>query len=299
MNHRIIPLVMACLGLLACSSLHKPADLIVYNAIVYTVDSAFGIAEAFAVRDGKFIGIGKNDDILTAYRADSVIDAHGRPVYPGFYDAHSHFSGYAHTFAQADLTGAASFDEVIERLKRFRSVHPNASWLRGRGWDQNLWETNVFPDREKLDKAFPDLPVYLVRVDGHAALANGKALEAAGIHHAFDVAGGVIEEKNGRTTGILIDNAMGYVASAINRPSAEETTELLQVAEDSCLAVGLTTVSDAGLGRAAIRLLDSLYRQDILRIRNHAMVGLSSANLDYFIERGPYIGDRFTVRSFK
>lgn len=300
MNPKSILLALTCcVTLMACNPLRQPADLIVYNAVVYTVDSGFTTAEAFAVRDGEFIAVGKTDDILAAYQANEAVDANGRPVYPGFYDAHSHFYGYAQTFAQADLTGAASFDEVIDRLKAFRAIHPDATWLRGRGWDQNLWEQKTFPDREKLDIAFSDLPVYLVRIDGHAALANGKALELAGIDRPLNVEGGTIEEKEGRLTGILIDNAMGRVASAADRPTTTETVNMLQIAEDSCLAVGLTTISDAGLDRQQIRLLDSLYMQGSLRIRNHAMVGVSSANLDYFIEQGPYVGERFTVRSFK
>ncbi|MFB2118507.1 amidohydrolase [Parapedobacter sp. 2B3] len=277
----------------------KHADLIVYNAVVYTVDSSFRKAEAFAVRNGVFVAIGTSDEIRTAYEAEEAIDAQGQPIYPGFYDAHSHFFGYAQTFGQADLSGATSFEEIIDRLKAFRAEHPDAPWLLGRGWDQNLWKDKSFPTRHRLDAEFPDVPVYLVRIDGHAALASGKALELAGVTGPIDVEGGLVEAKNGQPTGILVDNAMDRVSSIIPRATAPQLTQFLQKAEDACLAVGLTTVSDAGLGRSSIDLLDSLYASGQLRIRNHAMIGLSHENLDHYLAAGPYVSDRFTVRAFK
>jgi len=298
-NNTLTTLAIACSFLtLSCSS-SKQADLIVHNALVYTVDSAFSTADAFAVRDGKFISIGSSAEILAAYDTPTIIDAQGQPIYPGFYDAHAHFFGYAQTLGQADLTGAVSFEEVVERLKVFRNEFADAPWLIGRGWDQNLWETKAFPDRRLLDEVFPDIPVYLIRVDGHAALANGKALELAKITGPRTINGGLVETKNGRPTGILVDNAMSLVASAIPSVTAGEVVQRLKKAEASCLAVGLTTVSDAGVSRSQIRLLDSLYKHQQLRIRNHAMIRLSPENVDYYLQEGPHIGDRFTVRSFK
>lgn len=277
----------------------RNADLIVYNALVYTVDSSFSTAEAFAVRDGKFIAIGTSDEIRAAYEAEETIDAQGQPVYPGFYDAHAHFFGYAQTLGQADLTGADSFEEIIDRLKAFRAEHPDAPWLLGRGWDQNRWEDKSFPTKDRLDAEFPDVPVYLIRIDGHAALASGRALELADITGAVTIEGGLVETQRGQPTGILVDNAMDRVSDIIPRPTASQLAQLLQKAEDACVAVGLTTVSDAGLGREAINLLDSLYTAGQLRIRNHVMISLSHENLDHYFEAGPYVSDRFTVRTFK
>ncbi|WP_436834261.1 amidohydrolase [Parapedobacter sp. DT-150] len=299
MNNVLTTVLIASTATLFACSGTKKADLIVHNAVVYTVDSAFTTAEAFAVRDGEFVAVGTNDEILSAYQAEEVIDAQGLPVYPGFYDAHAHFFGFAQTFSQADLTGATSFDEIIDRLKAFRAKNPDMPWLRGRGWDQNLWETKTFPDRMLLDEAFPDIPVYLVRVDGHAALANGKALALAGINGPMAIEGGLVEVKDGRPTGILVDNAMGSISSVIPPTTAADLAHLLQSAETACVATGLTTVSDAGVGRSEIGLLDSLYKAEQLHIRNHAMVRLSPENLDYYLKEGPYVSDRFTVRSFK
>lgn len=300
MNKTIITLATVIGSVLAsaCGGARQ-ADLIVYNAMVYTVDSSFSTAEAFAIRDGEFIAVGTSDEIRAAYRAHETINAQGQPIYPGFYDAHAHFFGYAQTYGQADLNGASSFDEIIDRLKAFRNAHPDAPWLLGRGWDQNLWEDKSFPTRERLDAEFPDLPVYLVRIDGHAALVNGKALELADITGPIDIEGGLVEIQKGRPTGILVDNAKDLVARIIHQPAAPQLAQFLKQAEDACLAVGLTTVSDAGLDRPALNLLDSLYSAGQLRIRNHAMVSLSPENLDYYLEAGPYVSDRFTIRAFK
>lgn len=286
------------LQLCSCSPSHD-VDLIVYNARVYTVDSSFSIIEAFAVKDGKFVATGSTAEIREKYQAKEEIDANGLPVYPGFYDAHAHFFGFAQTLGQADLVGAASFEEIIQRLKAFRTEFPNAEWLIGRGWDQNLWENKSFPDRARLDEEFPDLPVYLVRVDGHAAVANGRALELAGINGPTVIEGGTVEVKGNRLTGILVDNAMNSVPAIIPRPTTAELVRMLQKAEEACTAFGLTTVSDAGLDRPAIQLFDSLYKSGDLKIRNHAMINLSDENLNYYLAQGPYVSERLTAHTFK
>lgn len=286
-------------GLLAACQGQQEVDLVVHNAKVYTVDGNFAVVEAFAVKDGKFVATGSSDDILKKYNGAEQVDAGGLPVYPGFYDAHAHFHGFASTLMQADLMGAASFDEIIERLQAFRGDFPDAQWLVGRGWDQNLWPVKDFPDRRDLDAAFPDIPVYIIRVDGHAALANSKALELAQINSPKPVEGGSIEFKNGRLTGILVDNAMYAVSSLIPKPTESEMVNLIKKAEELCVELGLTTVNDAGLDQRRIDFLDSLYQAGALKIRNHAWVDISDRNLDYWLERGPYITDKFTVATFK
>jgi predicted amidohydrolase YtcJ len=285
-------LFMACQG-------KKQVDLVVYNAQVYTVDGDFSVQEAFAVQDGKFVAIGSTASIQEKYDGLESIDLGGAPVYPGFYDAHSHFWGFAKTLMQADLMGAASFDEIVTRLKTFREEFPEAQWLLGRGWDQNLWPVKTFPDRAQLDAAFPDIPVYIVRVDGHAALANTKALELAEITSAYPIDGGSIETKNGRLTGILVDNAMNAVVAKIPQPNEAEMVALLKKAEYLNAQVGLTTVSDAGLDQPEINFLDQLYQKQELKIRNHAWVNISDENLDHYLAKGPYKTDKFTVATFK
>lgn len=299
MKRKLIFLFAACAGLLAGCQNQSKVDLIVHNAKVYTVDDAFSVQEAFAVKDGKFVKIGTSAEILDAYSATETLDLGGLPVYPGFYDAHSHFMGFARTLMQADLMGAASFDEIISRLQAFRGEFPDAQWLVGRGWDQNLWPVKTFPDRAWLDEVFPDIPVYIVRVDGHAALANSKALELAGISAPAQVEGGSIEFKNGRLTGILVDNAMYAVSQLIPQPTESEMVALLKKAEQLCAEVGLTTVNDAGLDQDRINFLDNLYKAGDLKIRNHAWINISDKNLDHYLAQGPYITDKFTVATFK
>lgn len=292
-------LLTAAAGMMAACQGTQEVDLIVHDAKVYTVDGGFTVTEAFAVKDGKFVATGSSDEILKKYKAAEVVDAGGLPVYPGFYDAHAHFHGFAKTLMQADLMGAASFDEIITRLQAFREEFPDAQWLVGRGWDQNLWPVKNFPDRRDLDAAFPDIPVYIIRVDGHAALANSKALEMAGIDRPAEVDGGSIEFKNGRLTGILVDNAMYAVSSLIPEPTETEMVSLMKKAEELCVELGLTTVNDAGLDLARINFLDSLYKAGELKIRNHAWVNISDRNLDHYLAQGPYITDKFTVATFK
>lgn len=282
----------------ACST-KKPADMIVHNGVVYTVDSTFTVAEAFAIKDGKFLAIGMNEDILKDYDADDIIDAKGKAIYPGFYDAHAHFFGLGNVLDEASLFGATSFEEIIKRLEAFRKENPDREWLIGRGWDQNLWPNKAFPNREALDKAFPDVPVYLVRVDGHAAIVNSKAFEIAGITGAQEVEGGFMHVEGGKLSGVLIDNAMDLVGKSLPASSEEDWKRMLIKAQDSCLAVGLTTIVDAGLGRNQIELLKKLYDEGVLKIRDYAMVALNPENLDYYLKEGIYKSDKLTVRSFK
>ncbi|GAB4055711.1 amidohydrolase [Spirosoma litoris] len=280
-------------------SFKKKADLLVKNAQIYTADSSFSMADAFVVQDGKFLAIGTEQALADQYEATTTLDLKGQPVYPGFYDPHAHFLGLGQVLDQADLVGAESYDEVIERLKTFYKAHPNVLWLSGRGWDQNDWPEKVFPTKEKLDAAFPNVPVALMRVDGHALLINSKALRLANITAGSKLPGGEVVLENGQPTGVLVDNAMQFIRRVIPRPSNADKTRMLLNAQTACFALGLTTVSDAGISPDEINLIDSLQQAGKLKIRDYAMISLGEPNLDYFLKRGPFQTDRLTVRSFK
>ena len=282
----------------ACSP-KKKADLLVMNARVYTADSSFSTADAFVINDGTFAAVGSAKTLADQYDADSTVNLGGQPVYPGFYDPHAHFLGLGQVLGQADLVGATSYDEVIERLKAFYQKNPNVIWLTGRGWDQNDWKDRAFPTNEKLDAAFPNVPVALTRVDGHALLVNSKALRLAQITATSRVAGGEIMLANAQPTGVLIDNAMQLVRRVLPRPDNRDKTRMLLAAQQVCVSLGLTTVSDAGISPDEISLIDSLQKAGALKIRDYAMVSLGEPNLDYFLKRGPFQTDRLTVRSFK
>jgi len=281
-----------------CSS-KKKADLLITNARIYTADSSFSMADAFVIKDGKFLAVGSTKALADQYDADSTADLAGQPVYPGFYDPHSHFLGLGQVLDQADLVGAESYDEVIDRLKTFRQNHTEAIWLSGRGWDQNDWPDKAFPTKEKLDTAFPDVPVALMRVDGHALLVNSKALRLAKITAGSKLPGGEVLLKNGQPTGVLVDNAMQFIKRVIPQPDLADKARMLLNAQKACVALGLTTISDAGISPDEINLIDSLQRAGKLKIRDYAMISLGEPNLNYFLKRGPFQTDRLTVRSFK
>jgi predicted amidohydrolase YtcJ len=281
-------------------SCQKPenVDFIVKNSVVYSVDSNFTIAESFAVRDGKFLAIGTNKEIEKAYRSEQVYDLGGKPVYPGLYDAHCHFAGYAGNIRKADLNGTTSFAEICDRLVENQRVNPS-EWVQGRGWDQNDWPVKKFPDRVELDKIYPDQPVYLTRVDGHAAVVNTAALKLAGIDEHTVIKGGEIIKEGNRVTGVLVDNAMDLVSRLIPDMSAPEEAAALLQAQKNCFAVGLTTVADAGLGTGTVKLMDRLHKDDQLKMRVFAMLSPTEENFREFLDKGIYKTDRLNVRSIK
>lgn len=282
----------------ACNSKRK-VDLIVKNAKVYTVDETFTMTEAFAVKDGKFIAVGTTQEICSQFQAKETLDLEGQYVYPGFIDAHAHFSGYGNGIqADAQLFETLSEEEILNLLEEFQQERQN-TWILGRGWDQNDWAKTEFPNKEGLDKIFPETPVYLTRIDGHAAWVNSKALELAGINSKTKIEGGDIILQNGEPSGILIDNAMGLVRSLIPEPDQTSQIKALKAAEVNCFAVGLTGVTDAGLSLASIQLIDSLQKSDVLNIRINAMLAPSEENFDYFLPKGPYVTDKLSVRTIK
>ena len=291
--------IFLIISMIACSSPKEPVDLIVHNAVVYTVDNTFTIQQAFAVKDGKFVAVGTNDAILGNYSTDAVIDANGLSVYPGFYDAHCHFYGYGtNLISRADLVGTKSFEEVIQRLQEHSEKYPS-EWLEGRGWDQNDWEDKRFPTKELLDEVFPDKPVYLIRIDGHAAIVNTEALKRAGITAETSIVGGEVILENGQPTGVLIDLAMDLVMNAIPEPDEVFNRKALEVAQEKCFEVGLTSVSDAGLSKKLVLLLDEMHKEGSLKMRVYAMLEPSNENMEHFVQNGHYITDRLTVRSIK
>lgn len=304
-------IIFICISslLFACSE-KKQADLIVHHALIYTVDSSFSTAESFAVKDGKFIAVGTNEDILNSFDAKEVIDAGGKTIFPGFIDSHCHFYGYGKGLHEVDLTGTVSFEEVLERTKQF-STNMESEWIIGRGWDQNDWKTKEFPDRKKLDSLFPSTPVFLKRIDGHAALANSEALKRAGINKWQKVEGGTIgtysDIKNKdiakipfeELSGILIDNAVDLVERKIPQAGKEQIFDFLLSAQKNCFEVGLTTVDDAGLEKKIIDAIDELQKKGELKMRIYGMLTDNKENLDHYLKAGPYKTDRLNVRSFK
>ena len=284
--------------LISCIPEPQVADLIITNANIYTVDDKAPKAESFAVKDNLIIGIGTTKEINKQFQSQNIRDVEGKTILPGLIDAHCHFKNLAFFMQTVDLSGTTSFAEVIERVVAFQK-DKNAAFIIGRGWDQNDWEVKEYPTKKKLDALYPKTPVALTRIDGHALLVNQAALDLAGINNKTAVSGGEIFKKNGRITGVLVDNAMTLVRKTIPEMSLSKRVEALKEAESYCLELGLTTLTDAGLDRKTIELIDSLQQNEELKIKVYAMVSMSPENLDYYLEKGISKTDRLNVRSFK
>lgn len=283
----------------ACQNKHK-ADMVFYNGKVYLVDSAFTTVSAFAVANGKILATGSDEEMLQ-YDTENKINLEGKAVYPGFHDAHCHFYGYGTNLAKIWLTGTTSFEDAIDTLIKYQNKKVGG-WLFGRGWDQNDWAEKSYPNKTILDSLWPNTPVFLLRIDGHAAVANSAALKAAGIDANTSVAGGEIRKEAGQLSGILVDAAIDLVYAVIPDPSPEAQVEALLAAQKDCFAVGLTHVTDAGiknggLKNETIRRIDSLHKSGNLMMRINAMADLSESNL--YIGKEPMNSDFLSVTGFK
>lgn len=300
--------------LCSCGSNKKQeADYIFTNAKVYTADPSFTVLESFAVKDDRIIAVGTNTSIEATYEADSVIDMGGKVILPGLIDAHCHFWGYAEGLRECNLVGTKSFDEVIERVKKFAATNKRA-WIIGRGWDQNDWPIKTYPDKKMLDSLFPSTPVMLKRIDGHAALVNSAAMRAAGITDSTVVSGGEILREvvsvkipgkkkevqvSGPASGILIDNAVDLVDRVAPPLDDKQMREAILEAQNNCFAVGLTSLDDAGLMKEEVDMLTAMESAGELKMRLYIMLSDSSTNYAYYLARGPVKTPHINVRSFK
>jgi len=284
--------------LFASCAKKEEVDVIVYNAKVYTVNNSFDTVQAFAVKNGKILTLGKSEDIRSKYAGKEEINADGKAVYPGFIDAHAHFYGYGQSLQTADLRETKSWDEVLVRLTGFAKTHPDG-WLIGNGWDQNDWADKAFPTNEKLTALFPDRPVFLNRIDGHAAIANQKALDEAGIKGEQKLVGGDMLTKSGKLTGVLIDNAVALVERKIPSPDVKQAEKIFTDAQRNCFAAGLTTIDDCGLSYLAVEFIEKLQKENKLKMRLYVMLSDEPDNYRYLFARGPVKTDRLNVRAFK
>jgi predicted amidohydrolase YtcJ len=282
----------------ACKQKEYNADLLVKNAVVYTVDSAFTTANAFVVNAGKIVAVGDAATLENKYLAHEVIDAGGKAIYPGFIDAHAHFYEYGLGLQEVNLKALKSWDAVVDTVKAFAERNTDG-WVIGNGWDQNLWAGKKFPDKAKLDALFPVRPVILRRVDGHAVIANQAALNIAGIKPGQKIAGGEIETINGKLTGVLVDNAVGMVTRKIPDPTEQLTQNALLSAQTNCFAVGLTTVDDCGLPYTMINTIAELQHKGALKMRLYVLLSDKPENYEYLFKRGVYKTPGLDVRGFK
>ncbi len=282
----------------------QDVDLLVVNARIHTMDPAGSVAEAMALRGDRIAGVGSRAAIERSFRAQRIIDLHGATVLPGFIDAHGHFLSLGLARLTVDLVGAESEGSAAARVAdRVRSVE-RGRWIRGRGWDQNDWPSRSFPSRASLDRVAPDNPVYLARVDGHAAWLNSAAMRLAGITAATpDPPGGrILRDASGRPTGILVDAALDLALRVLPEPTDDELREALRVATAELVSKGITGIHDMGEDARTISWLRKLIDENQLPLRVYAVIDGPGEAWDQFLASGPLIGygkNHLTVRAIK
>ena len=276
----------------------KSVDIIIHNAQIHSMNDKGEVFEAIAINDGKIVELGPERQILNKYSADEEIDAAGKDIYPGFTDAHGHMLSYAKQLLSADLVGSKSFDEVVVRLEKYQSKH-NRKFILGRGWDQSLWGTTEFPTNDQLNKLFPTTPVCLIRIDGHALLANDVLLKLANITPTTHVDGGIIHLKDGKCTGFLVDNAMNSVYSLIPEYPKKEMIQAMLDVQNELYQYGITGVHEAGIDNKDIAFFKELIDKHDFNLNTYAMLMPSKENIAFARKHGIYTYKNLSIRSFK
>ncbi|MCU0227143.1 MAG: amidohydrolase [Bryobacterales bacterium] len=291
-------LLVVCL--LAPVASTQVADLVLTGARIYTVNPGQPTASAMAIRGERILAVGDN---LQEHIGPStkVMDMAGATVIPGLIDSHVHLAGLGQALEILDLREAASIDDVTRKVRAAAASAKPGEWIRGRGWDQTRWPGKEFPDRNYLTEAAPNNPVYLSRVDGHAAWVNAKALELGGVDAStpHPQGGRIVRNPEGDITGILIDRAMGLVSRQIPEATPQQLERRLQLAAEECVRLGLTSVHDAGVGRSTIEAYKALAARGALPIRSYVMIGGEGDLWREYLGKGPEIHPYVTVRAIK
>jgi len=281
------------------------ADLIVTAKTIHTSDPHAPSAQAFAVRDGSFVYVGSRDG-ARAFRGARTksLDLGEATVLPGLIDAHLHFMHVGLALHEVELAHSTTFDEVVRRTAAFAASSPDA-WIIGDGWDQNLWPDKAFPTHAALSAALPDKPVVLNRVDGHAVLANAKAMALAGVDASTaDPSGGrIVRDEHGAPTGVFVDNAMALIRRAMPPPSHEQLVRASVASLAECHRWGLTSIGDPGVDQTYLDAYTELARVGRYTLRNHTMLaGSDDALVARYLPRGPqpWSSDgRLAIRAIK
>ena len=277
--------LLAGLLFFSCNTEKPIADLLVKNAVIYTVNEDFETVEAFTIRDGKILDVGTTADMEKIYNSSEVYDAEGKTIFPGFIDAHAHLLNLGISMQQVDLVGTKNYDEVLQKVVKFQNKN-NTEYIIGRGWDQNDWDVKEFPTKKELDSLFPNTPVSLRRIDGHAMIVNRKALELAGITSETKMPGGEVILIDGEPSGLLVDTPMRLVWKTFPKENDAFYIKAIKDAEKKCLKMGLTTINEAGSNRWVIEKMDSLQQKGEMSLRIYAMLTNYKKDLDYYFDKG-------------
>ncbi len=284
---------------MTCKRQKEEIDILVYNGKIYLVDESFSKAEAMAIKDGKILKTGNSDNLSRKYNAKKVINLKGRSVYPGFIDAHCHFYGLGvQLLKYANLKGTASMEEIINRLKAHEKKNPS-EWLVGMGWDQNNFADKRFPERSLLDEEYPNKAVMLVRIDGHAILANSRALESVGYTVDTKMQGGQLLVEKGELSGILIDKAADILKEYYQELDNTDAWAAILEAQKYCFRLGLTSVTDAGLDKDVLRTMEKMIANEEMKMRVFAMLTPTPENIDHYVKKGIKQEPYLHIRSLK
>jgi predicted amidohydrolase YtcJ len=280
------------------------AELVLRNGRFYPVSSPGVVEGSLAVRGGRIAYLGPDAGAETFIGAETrTLDLAGRTVTPGLIDAHSHLEGLGAALDRVDLVGTSSYAQVIDLVRDAAASTSEGEWIQGRGWDQNDWQEKAFPEHGPLSEAVPDHPVWMTRIDGHAALLNARAMELLGVDaDTADPPGGRFErDAEGRPTGVLVDAAMGVVGGGVPSASVEERERRILAGAEHCLARGLTTVTDMGVSQTTIDAYSGLRKRDALPIRSALFLTDDSELLSAWFSRGPEVDpeSRLLVRGVK
>ena len=271
-------------------------DLVLYNAILHdtqgdSIHESLDMEHIWiGVKDGLIMEISSYNAANPVPSSSRSIDLNGEHLYPGFIDAHGHLFAYAEMLSTVNLVGATTMEECLVRIRKYIAAHPDQLWIQGRGWDQNDWPTKQYPKASDLAE-FKDVNICLSRIDGHAAWVNSRVLTEFGITNDIVVNGGEIMD------GILIDNACALVI--LPKTSNQFWRSALLRAQDSLIKYGLTAMTDAGLDKEQIFLLDSLQSEGKLHLTINAMITNTEENLSFFEKNGAIEKPLLRVKSVK
>ncbi|PWN05148.1 amidohydrolase [Rhodohalobacter mucosus] len=297
--------ILLTVTLLFSACTQEDNAFVMHNINGYTLSGGDLVQfDAIAVKDGRVVETGAATALQEQFSDYEQINGAGQTMLPGLIDAHTHVMNLGFQELDVNVQGIDSLDETLEKIRQYAEDNPDLEWILGRGWNQVLWEENEFPTAEDLDRIVPDRPVFLRRVDGHAAWANSKAMELAGIDDDTpDLQGGVIRrDENGKATGIFIDTAMGYIGSEIPPRTAAEKRRAFELALEKMARHGLTSVHDARTNNETWEMYKEYADNGTLITRIYVMAAGTGDEFDVMAAKGPiksYADDMLSMRSVK
>ncbi len=282
----------------------ESVDVVIHNAQIHIMDDKNSIFEAIAFKDGKIVEVGPERQILNRYSAEEYIDAQKRDVYPGFTDAHGHIMSYAKQSLSVNLVGCRSYDEMLVLIEKYQSKN-NSKFIVGRGWDQSLWKDQEMPDNKRLSELFPDIPVCLFRIDGHALLANDYLIQKSNVvekvnsDSELNQGGYLIKNAEDKFTGVMVDNAMNPILELIPDFSENKMREKILEIQSELYGYGITGVHEAGLENSELKLLEKLIKNNELHLNIYGMLLPTKENIAFAQKNGVYTNKNLLIRSFK